>query len=118
MYAPKAAQFDEMTEQESKFDNDMQALIAAMISATTPEQKNNILDSQAKTIIEAKKKGLTKFSLSQPQVQDEISAFNTAFSKAPTVEAQETIIQREMANMFSPEVIATFAKTPEQTKFE
>ncbi|MBO7273322.1 MAG: hypothetical protein J6V22_00555, partial [Clostridia bacterium] len=89
------------TAQQVQFTTEMRALDDAMVTATTPAQRQAVVRAKAKAVAKAKKQGLTK-SGDIADAMVEIANFNAALTAATTMQEQQSIIQAEVESMATP----------------
>ncbi|MBE6566466.1 MAG: hypothetical protein E7659_05105 [Ruminococcaceae bacterium] len=98
----------------AQFNTKMNDLNSAMMRAKTPAQQKEILQQQAQTVVDAKKKGLTK-SKAVANAQAEVDAFYAALSRANTPEQQQAVVMSEATQMIASNVTP---KSVEVAEFE
>ena len=93
----------------------MAKLDTAMVDAVTPAQKEQILDSQIKRIVKAKKEGVTKSAPNTEQLKAEVLAFAKKFNEATTNFEKQAVIQKETISMLTPALLTPVVNPVEQT---
>ena len=88
------------------FEARMKKLDKAMKDAKTPAQKKAIIDSEAKSILKAKKSGITRADRQLAKAESDVQEFIYKLNEALTLQEQEALIQAEAQSMLATEPVA------------
>ena len=92
--------------QMAEFSARMEKLDKAMQTAKTPAQKKAIIDSEAKSIVKAKKEGITRADRQIAQADRDVQEFLAKLDEALTMQAKEAVIHAEAETLLTPVAVA------------